>query len=62
MTMPDPRTDDQTQSMQDQLIFMEALYEIAAASNDAEIVRVAVQALTRTQAGLTYLSANPMVM
>lgn len=60
--MNDPLTDDQTQAMQDQLMFLEALHDIAAASNDAEIVRVAVQALTRTQAGLTYLSANPMVL
>jgi hypothetical protein len=45
--------------LSEQLILIEALFAIAHESNEAEMVRVAMAALTNTQAGLTYLSAHP---
>lgn len=54
--------DEATQNMQDQLAFLEALYEIAMSSDEAETVRIAMAALTRTQAGITFLSSKPIVL
>lgn len=50
------------QMAQDQLIFLEALYEIAMSSESAEEVRIAMAALTRTQAGLTFLASKPITL
>ena len=52
--------DSITTMMEDQLKMLEALYEIAMSSNEAEMVRVAVQALTSTQAGMTFLQTHPI--
>lgn len=57
----DPNT-DVTQLRQDMLTMLESMYEIIHLSNESEVVRVGFAALTRTQAGLTYLSANPIVL
>jgi hypothetical protein len=46
--------------MQDNLKYLEALYEIALSSEEAEVVRVAMAALTSTQAGLAFLAVNPI--
>lgn len=51
---------DVTAMMQDQLRFLEALYEILNSSEEAETVRVAVSALTATEAGRAFLTANPI--
>lgn len=50
------------QMMQDQLILLESLAEILQVSGEAEVVRIAVVALTRTQAGVNYLVAHPIVL
>ena len=47
-----------TADLGEQLVFIEALYNIAHESNEAEIVRVAMAALTNTTAGITYLQAH----
>jgi hypothetical protein len=49
-----------TVMMEDQLKMLEALYEIAMSSTEAEMVRTAMQALTSTQAGLTFLQSHPI--
>lgn len=54
--------DNVHQMMQDQLILLEALHDILISSGEAEIVRIAAMALTRTQAGVTYLIANPITL
>lgn len=51
---------DVTGMLQDQLRFLEALYEILNSSEEAETVRVAVSALTATEAGRSFLTANPI--
>lgn len=48
--------------MQDQLILLEALHDILMSSDEAETVRTATMALTRTQAGVNYLVANPITL
>lgn len=50
------------QMMQDQLILLEALHDILMSSTEADIVRIATMALTRTQAGINYLTANPITL
>lgn len=52
--------DDVTAMLQDQLRFLEALYEVLNSSEEAEIVRVATAALTSTEAGRAFLTANPI--
>lgn len=49
-----------TTMMEDQLKMLEALYEIVMSSEEAEMVRVAIQALTTTQAGVTFLQTHPI--
>lgn len=51
---------DTTHLMQDNLRFSESLYEIACSSDDAETVRIAMAALTSTDTGMAFLSANPI--
>lgn len=48
--------------MSEQLRMLEALHQIAMESADAETVRVAMVALTSTEAGLRYLRANPLIL
>jgi hypothetical protein len=51
-----------TTMMEDQLKMLEALYEICMSSTEAEMVRVAIQALTSTQAGMTFLQTHPITL
>lgn len=55
-------TESYNQLMQDQLILLESLYEILHTSDQAEIVRCATAALTRTQSGVNYLVAHPITL
>ena len=57
----DPNT-DVTQLRQDMLVMLTSMYEIIHTSDEAEVVRAGFAALTSTQAGLVYLSANPIVL
>lgn len=45
--------------LQETLILTQALFAIAHESEEAEIVRLAISALTNTQAGLDYLRVHP---
>lgn len=62
MSKMDDALDEKTTMMGDQLRLLEGLYEVAMSSNEAEMVRVAVAALTGTQAGLSFLNAHPMTL
>jgi hypothetical protein len=44
----------------DQLVLVQALHNIASESDDAEDIRMAMSALTNTEAGRTYLATNPL--
>lgn len=55
-------SDSYNQMMADQLILLETLYEVLHTSGDAEIVRLATAALTRTQSGVNYLVAHPITL
>lgn len=48
--------------MSDQLIMLEALREISETTADVESCRLAMSALTRTEAGLVYLRSHPMTL
>lgn len=48
--------------MGDQLRLLEALYEVAMSSNEAEMVRVAMSALSGTEAGMAFLSTHPITL
>lgn len=54
--------DEKTIMMGDQLRMLEALFEIAQSSQEAEMVRVAMAALTGTQAGLSFLHTHPITL
>jgi hypothetical protein len=59
--MPQRVSDEKmTDMMQDQLIMVTALYNIAHESDDAEIVRTAAAALMNTEAGRAYTAINPI--
>lgn len=61
--MADPdRVDEKSIMMGDQLRFLEALYEIAMSSEEADMVRVAMSALTSTSAGLAFLNSHPITL
>jgi hypothetical protein len=49
----------QEADLSEQLVLVQALYNIAHESEEAEIVRLAVAAMTNTTVGLTYLQAHP---
>ena len=51
-----------TLSLQDSLVLVEALYEIALESEEADIVRQCMTALTNTEAGIVYLRAHPFTL
>ena len=42
------------------LIFAQALHTIVGESTDAEVVRISMAALTGTETGKNYLTANPL--
>jgi hypothetical protein len=60
--MSDEEIDRTTTMMQDQLRHMDALYEIVNSSDEAEVVRLAISALTGTPSGLAYLQAHPIIL
>lgn len=49
-----------TALMTDQLVNIEALFEIATESQDASIVRRAIAGLQATEAGRAYLAKHPL--
>lgn len=55
-------TGEVTQVMQDNLKLLETLHEIASSSSEAEIVRMAMSALTNTPTGLQFLQVHPLVL
>jgi hypothetical protein len=48
--------------MQDVSIFLDALVSIIETSADAETVRIATSAITRTDTGLNHLRLNPIIL
>lgn len=56
-TMPDSTT-----MMSEQLMMLDALYEIAMSTTDADTVRQAMLPLTGTAAGRAYLTAHPIIL
>lgn len=48
-------------AMSDQLILVQALHQVVCESEEAEVVRIAVGALTNSTVGLQYLSSHPIV-
>lgn len=51
-----PETDVMTET----LVLVTALHNIAAESDDAEIVRTSMAALSNTEAGRRYMAINPI--
>jgi len=51
-----------TQLMTNQLIHVEALFEIALESTDADMVRRAIAGLQATEAGRAYLMMHPLAV
>lgn len=49
-----------TDMMTDQLVMVTALHNIAAESDDAEIVRTSAAALMNTEAGRNFVAINPI--
>jgi hypothetical protein len=45
-----------------QLMLIEALFEIATESTDADIVRRAVAGIQSTEAGRAYMARNPLAV
>lgn len=52
----------QSTLMAEQLMMLEALYEIAMSTTDADTVRSAMLPLTGTTAGLAFLQAHPIIL
>lgn len=52
----------QEADLTEQLVLLQALYNIAHESEEAEIVRIAVAALLATQAGTVFLQAHPFTI
>lgn len=50
------------ESMADMLMMLEALYNIAMSSTDADTVREAMIPLTATDPGRAYLTAHPIIL
>lgn len=48
--------------LETQLVHLQALYEIVCESDEPEIMRKALSALTATPAGLQYLAMNPITI
>lgn len=53
---------EKTVMMGDQLRHLEALYEIVMSSDEPDMVRVAMAALTGTQSGMSFLSSHPITL
>lgn len=51
---------DVVELQETQLVLVEALHHIAETTDEADIARLALGALTRTEAGMAYLRANPL--
>lgn len=51
---------DSVGDQQQLLIMTQALYEIVQSSGDVEMIRIALSALTNTEAGMSYLRVNPI--
>jgi hypothetical protein len=52
-----------TENLRDDLmVMMQALVNIAQESEEADVVRIAVGALQRTESGVEYLSMNHLVI
>lgn len=51
-----------TEMLATQLVHLEALYQIVMESDEPEIVRRALAALTSTEAGLDYIRLNPFTV
>jgi hypothetical protein len=60
--MSDEQVDATAEMMSEQVVMLEALHEVAMSSGDAEMVRVAMSALTRTEAGVNYLRLHPLIL
>jgi hypothetical protein len=60
--MSDEAVGATAEMMSEQMTMLEALHEIAMSSPDAEMVRVAMSALTRTEAGVNYLRLHPLTL
>jgi len=52
----------ETDLLTSQLIHVEALFEIAVESTDADMVRRAIAGLQATEAGRAYLMAHPLAV
>lgn len=49
-----------TAILADQLRYLQALHEVVSDSEEPETIRVALSALTSTNAGIEYLRMNPI--
>lgn len=58
--MSDEEIEAENDQVTEQIRLLGALHEIASDSEDAEIVRVAMSALTSTNCGLNYLITHPL--
>lgn len=60
--MSDEQVDQTASIMDEQTKMLDALFEIAMSSDEAETVRIAMSVLTGTEAGLNYLRVHPMIL
>lgn len=60
--MPQEQVDPTIEMMRDNTIFLEALQSVIETSADAETVRIAVSAVTRTESGMNHLRMNPIIL
>jgi hypothetical protein len=60
--MSQEQVDPTIEMMRDNTIFLEALVSVIETSADAETVRVAVSAVTRTESGMNHLRMNPIIL
>ena len=56
------QSEDTASQLGETYVLMQALWNIAQTSDDAETVRIAVAALTGTESGQAYIRAHPMVL
>jgi hypothetical protein len=60
--MSQEQVDPTIEMMRDNTIFLEALTSVIETSADAETVRIAVSAVTRTESGMNHLRMNPIIL
>jgi len=60
--MSQEQVDPILQMTHDNTVFLEALVSIIETSADAETVRIATSAVTRTESGLAHLRQNPIIL